>query len=219
MKLHGGRKTGAVVAGPSGHHQAPGSRGCGLGLIRCHWQALYLGAADIPSCHDIAPDSMPDARDILFRSRRRSPAVISFSHAGDAVCRVMEAELVDVPMSMMLILPARKEFREILDTVLDDPSIAEVDLLGQWSDMTGTMLLMPLRGDDGRIAEILGGLEVRGRPGLKPGRLDILDVRLTPIPEAPRRDPRADLLRLIGKPRPASGHSAPRLRIVPSTDR
>lgn len=159
--------------------------------IRAYWEALRSDG-QIPARSQINPRGLESALDRAFMLEQVAPGVARVRLAGTHATALMGMEVRGMPLSALITPDSRDALAEALRSVFEGPAIAEITLDASRSigrpALSGRMLILPLRGEDGRIDRALGCLAADGVIGRTPRRFDIVMTRLTTVGERAASD-------------------------------
>ena len=160
-----------------------------LAAMRRYWESRRQGRA-VPSRQDISPVGLHPALEFAFILERIAPGAARFRLAGRHLIDLMGMEVRGMPLCAVMQPGARGRLSDVLETVFQGPQIAEVTLLSPSAygrgELTGTMLLLPLRSDLGDVTRALGCLVTEGSLGMAPRRFDLVSDRAEPVIEGAR---------------------------------
>jgi hypothetical protein len=152
--------------------------------LRAYWSELSRGGR-LPSRADVDPRAIAGMLDRTLLIERIGNGIGRIRLAGLALCDLLGMELRGMPLSALIEPAARIAAAEAIEKVFAIPASAELWLRAE-SDLglprlTGRLLLLPLRGDDGQVDRAIGAMVIEGRIGRAPRRFDVRGVRLGPI--------------------------------------
>lgn len=202
-----------------------------LNILRAYWEALRDGR-DLPRRIEVDPRGIGMALQDSFIAERIAPGQVRLRIAGTRLQDLIGTELRGMPLSVLIAPDSRDRIAQVLEQVFDMPALADCRLVGApgliRQGAEGRLLLLPLRGDDGRVNRLLGGLCHAGGSLRPPQRFELIEPRLTPagIPAPrPAPQPAADAQPGLAEPpgrfNPApmrTAATAPHLRLVVSRD-
>lgn len=187
-----------------------------LQSLEKYWQALRH-AQRIPSRNDIEPRQIDEALPHAFILQRVAPGVARMRVAGQYLHDLLKMDARGMPISTFFAPAARDEIAKLIEAAFTVPAIVAVPLVSKGNlvrhEVTGTMLLLPLRDTKGQTSRILGALVTEGVPGNRPRRFQIADntaIRHEPL------SPRLAAVQRIFQPSKTKGPDAqrPALRLV-----
>lgn len=187
-----------------------------LQSLEKYWQALRH-AQRIPSRNDIEPRQIDDALPHSFILQRVAPGVARMRVAGQQLHDLLKMDARGMPVSTFFVPEARDEIADLVENAFTSQAIVAVQVVSPGSllrhEVTGTMLLLPLRDAKGETTRILGALVTDGVRGNRPRRFEIAQgkpirqepqapklasVQAIPRPEQPKgRDKKPRVLRLV----------------------
>lgn len=181
------------------HHAARALR-----ILETYWHGLAVGGG-VPHWSAIDPGAIQDALEYAFLADRLGRAHARLRVAGGSVTGLFGGELTGMPLSTLLNPTSRKEFDAALAGCFKRRSGLDLMLCtsgkGGRPLVAARMVLYPLRDDQGRVTQILGGLAPTDDTGPAPCRFDLTGI--CEIETTARR---------AFRPLPAKGH----LRLVVS---
>lgn len=144
--------------------------------IERHWDAARAGRI-VPSRSDIDPRQMSSVLEHAFILERLATGLARFRLAGSHVNDLVGLEVRGMPLSSIFTPDGRRVLSDALQAVFDEPATVRLLLecpaeFGR-PEITGEMILLPLRSDLGDVTRILGGLVMHGDVGRRPRRLSI----------------------------------------------
>lgn len=160
-----------------------------LAEMRAYWDSLRQGRA-VPSRADITPLGLRATLDFSFVLERIAPGAARFRLAGRHLIDLLGMEARGMPLCAVMNPGFRGRLSDVLETVFQGPQIVEVDLASPGGygrpELTGKMLLLPLRSDLGDVTRALGCLVSVGEVGAAPRRFDLVADRAEPVIEGAR---------------------------------
>lgn len=157
--------------------------------MRDYWWSLRKGRA-IPARADIDPAGLRGTLDFAFVLERIAPGAARFRIAGRHLVDLMGMEVRGMPLCAVMNAQARGRLSDVLEAVFKGPQIAELDVISPSAygcpELTGRMLILPLKSDLGDVTRALGCLATEGVIGSAPRRFDILADRAAPVIEGAR---------------------------------
>ncbi|MCA0043815.1 PAS domain-containing protein [Celeribacter litoreus] len=195
-----------------------------LKTVEGYWNGLRQGRS-IPLRSDIDPRGIQDALEYAFILERIAPGVARFRLAGMHLTDLMGMEVRGMPLTAMFVPEARATVSTALEAVFDTPECTTLTLEAERGigrgEMSGALLLCPLKSDLGDVNRVLGALQTNGPIGRQPRRFKIGGAQMNSETRAERGQEFAEAKRKYeGKiskaPRPRGGTEKPRLRLVKS---
>lgn len=152
--------------------------------FRAYWESLCQGA-EVPHRSQIDPRRIGGLLSNAFIAERIAPGVTRLRIAGLHLSDLMGMEVRGMPLSSFIAPAARERFALALVDLFERPARLEFDLragpgLGR-PEMTGQMMLMPLRSDLGDVSRALGCLVTQGEIGRASRRFEVEAVRIRPV--------------------------------------
>lgn len=146
-----------------------------LRRLAAYWHGLAAQDA-LPHWSAVDPAAIQDALEYAFLAERLGQSHARLRVAGGSVAQLFGQEATGRPLSGLLSPKARPVFDAAMRRcfILGTPLALAVG--SSRRAVTGRMALYPLRGDRGRVTQLLGGLVVSGDPGPAPVRFDFIDV-------------------------------------------
>ncbi|KJZ20140.1 PAS domain-containing protein [Loktanella sp. S4079] len=156
------------------HHQDsfPGASDPILQSLEAYWNALRH-ARQIPSRNDIEPRAIDAALPHTFILQRISSGVARLRVAGQQLHDLLRMDARGMPIGTFFTPDARDDIIQIVETAFTEPAIISIPLVSPGADLTGTMLLLPLRDEKGQTTRILGAIVTQGSRGQRPCRFEI----------------------------------------------
>lgn len=163
--------------------------GRAIAEMRAYWSSLRQGRA-IPARADVTPLGLRATLDFAFILERIAPGAARFRLAGKHLIDLLGMEARGMPLCALMNPGHRGRLSDVLETVFQGPQIVEADLLSPASygrpELTGKLLLLPLRSDLGDVTRALGCLVSLGDAGTAPRRFDLGVDRADPVIEGGR---------------------------------
>jgi len=200
-----------------------------LKTIEAYWDGLRDGG-NVPKRSAVDPRGIENTLENAFILERIAPGLARFRLAGMHLVELMGMEVRGMPLSSFFVPEARAALSLLLERGFDGPEIVEISLVAETGfgkpDLKATLLLLPLRSDQGDVSRMLGCLVSDGRIGRTPRRFDLAGsqrraVRIAPhtAPRSDRRHPAVTLASLKAKlAEDATPKERPYLRLVTSND-
>lgn len=147
-----------------------------LNEVEAYWEGLRNGRL-LPSRAQVDPRGLERALSYAFVAERIAPRVARFRVAGQHLTALMGMEVRGMPLTALFAPPARDEVSDTLEQLFEGPAVARISLLGEGGlhkpALTGGMLLLPLRNDQGKVSRLLGCLCTDGQIGRTPRRFTV----------------------------------------------
>ncbi|MEP2532508.1 PAS domain-containing protein [Shimia sp.] len=144
--------------------------------VTAYWEALRSGAT-IPYRSDVDPRGIQRALKNAFILERMAPGMARLRVAGQTLSELMGMEMRGMPVSALIDPDTREPFRRALEEVFLGPTTATLRLRSDGGygkpALEAQMILLPLRGDAGKVTRILGALVHQGRVGRAPRRFHL----------------------------------------------
>lgn len=187
-----GERVRAMATGFFGGRQAApdAARFPAMAQLRAYWMALCDAPGLPPLRSRIDPRGIAEVLEQTFLIERVAPGVARFRLAGMRLGDLMGMDARGMVLSTLFDPASRPDLATTLDAVFTAPATAELALeaergLGRPA-LEGRMLLLPLRGDDGRTTMALGCLATDGSVGRAPRRFATARRTVTPMTAAPK---------------------------------
>ncbi len=149
-----------------------------LESLESYWQTLRH-AQKVPSRNDIEPSQIDDALPHAFILQRVAPGVARMRVAGQRLHDLLKMDARGMPVSTFFMPEARDEIARLIEAAFREPAIISIPLDAPATmlrgQVTGTMLLLPLRDAQGATTRILGALVTEGEIGHRPRRFKITE--------------------------------------------
>lgn len=164
-----------------------GENGPGYGLlqeVRAYWDGLRAEGS-LPDRASIDPRGLEHALEHVFLVERIAPGLARFRIAGMHLTVLMGMEVRGMPLSSFIAPAAREAFALALVDLFERPARVEIDLYAKAGlgrpEMTGRLMLWPLRSDLGDVSRALGCLVTQGEIGRASRRFEMRAVRVLPL--------------------------------------
>ncbi|MBM3603424.1 MAG: PAS domain-containing protein [Alphaproteobacteria bacterium] len=152
--------------------------------MRSYWDSIRNGRA-VPARSDVDPRGISRTLDYAFILERIAPGAGRIRLAGRHLIDLMGMEVRGMPICAFLATSSRGRFSDVLESVFKAPQIAQLNLYARPEyarpELTGQMLLLPLRSDLGDVTRALGCLVAEGDPGIAPRRFELTADEVMPI--------------------------------------
>lgn len=177
--------------------------------LRAYWNSLRKGRA-IPVRSDVEPRGIHRALDYAFILERIAPGAARFRLAGRHLIDLMGMEVRGMPLCALVNSSSRGRLSDVLESVFRAPQLAELQLYSHAEyarpEMTGRMLLLPLKSDLGDVTRALGCMISEGDPGVAPRRFDLVGDQVMPIIEGgATMEPSPSAIGLVDESAPLAG--------------
>ncbi len=163
----------------------PLQRFAALTEVEAYWEALR-GERNVPLRSEVDPRGIQRALAHSFILERAAPGIARFRIAGSVFNNLMGMEVRGMPITSVISLESRDEFREILEEVFAAPATARLNLAGEMgtghNTLDAQMLLLPLRSDFGEVSRILGCVAWTGESKRAPRRLTLRNSVVRHLP-------------------------------------
>jgi len=175
----------------------------GLAQVRAYWEGLRCRDV-LPGRAALDPRGLGNVLDRVFLAERIGRGLVQVRLAGSALTAFAGNDLRGLPLSCIFDPECRPVLAQVLETVVQTPSVAELDLgpdRGHRGVVAARLVLLPLAEDCG-TRQILGAFGFAPQ-GLRPCKLQIMARReerllLPPAPDArPPEQTRFGHLRLV----------------------
>lgn len=152
--------------------------------MRDYWDSIRKGRA-VPARSDVDPRGIARTLDYAFILERIAPGAGRLRLAGRHLIDLMGMEVRGMPVCAFLNTSSRGRFSDVLESVFKAPQITRLTLHGKADyarpQLSGQMLLLPLRSDLGDVTRALGCLVADGDTGIAPRRFDLINDEVLPI--------------------------------------
>jgi hypothetical protein len=155
--------------------------------VEAYWTALAEEHPEfpVPARARIDPRGIEGALPFAFILERVAPTVGRFRLAGTHLADLMGMEIRGMPLTAMFLPAAREEAGRAFDQALSGPAKVTLTLAGERgvgrAPLDASMVLLPLRDEEGKVTRILGALEARGSLGRTPRRFAIVETRIVTV--------------------------------------
>ncbi|SFN37967.1 hypothetical protein SAMN04487859_101268 [Roseovarius lutimaris] len=152
--------------------------------FRAYWNSMRKGH-DVPRRSDIDPRRIEPLLSNAFIAERIAPGVTRLRIAGMHLSDLMGMEVRGMPLSSFIAPADRDNFALNLVDVFDRPAALRLDLRSKSGvgrpELTGTLILLPLRSDLGDVSRALGCLISKGQIGRASRRFEIVNSHVEPL--------------------------------------
>jgi len=192
--------------------------------LLAHWETLRGGHL-APFRRDVDPRAIENVLEYAFILEQPEVGPARFRIAGMRLCDLMGMELRAMPATSIIAEPCRARFAKGLARQFTTPEIVELTVATPCpaaaknhsdgrADITGDMLLLPLKNDEGLINRILGCCVMEDRLFVPPQRLSITARKVTRIVTQEVLAPRHDHDHQRGR---VNGFAEPKSAFIPAT--
>ena len=151
--------------------------------METYWRTLCLDNR-IPARGQVDPRGLQGALENTFIVERISPRLAKIRVAGSHFFDLMGMEVSGMPLSSLFSPEAREELGTALAQVFDRPAILTATLEGEkrfaCPELSGRMVLLPLRSDMGDVTRAMGCLVTQGGIGRAPRRFGLQGLSTRP---------------------------------------
>jgi hypothetical protein len=151
-----------------------------LQMIEDYWQTLRH-ADRLPARNDIAPDQIDDLLPHAFILQRVAPGTARFRVAGQRLHDLLKMDARGMPLSTLFAPQARDQLQDLVEASFMDPAVISMPLRSESSllrpEISGTMLLLPMRDLQNQTSRILGAIVTEPVTGTRPRRFVIAQDR------------------------------------------
>lgn len=181
-----------------------------LNRVEAYWDGLRQGRP-VPSRAEVDPRGLAGVLENCFVAERIAPGMARFRIAGRKMCDVVGQEARGIPLSLLFATTSRMQLEEALEEMFNAPTTCRMAITRakgfKRSEVSGQMLLLPLRCDLGHVARVLGCVSMAAEvDGPKPAQFDIRSVMHSPLSQtpdsvpvdAPSSDVSGNVIRLFG---------------------
>lgn len=155
----------------------------GLDRLRDYWDRLRAGRS-APLRAELDPREFDDMLGAMFILEQVTQGQVRVRLGGQQLCEMMGMEVRGMPPEAFIDAHHRLNFQSHLQSVLNGPAVAELELGAvdaKGRKMKAHMLLLPLRSDFGEISRIIGAIAVEHSDMRVPANFTINDVRISPV--------------------------------------
>lgn len=152
--------------------------------FRAYWNSMRKGH-DVPRRSDIDPRRIEPLLSNAFIAERIAPGVTRLRIAGMHLSDLMGMEVRGMPISSFITPADRDAFALKLVDVFDRPATLSLDLRSKGGvgrpELTGTLIMLPLRSDLGDVSRALGCFVSHGQIGRTSRRFEIVNSHVEPL--------------------------------------
>lgn len=135
----------------------------------------------VPSRCEIDPRGLEGSLSHAFILERITGGLARFRIAGSHLSDLTGLELRHMPISALFGPSSRELLSNALNAAFDEPAIIRMKISSPGgfarSELSGEMVLLPLRSDLGDIDRVLGGIVLDGQIGRTPRRIEIVSEK------------------------------------------
>jgi hypothetical protein len=146
-----------------------------LRTLVAYWHGL-AAQGNPPHWSEVDPAAIQDALEYAFLADRLGHSHARLRVAGGSVVQLFGQEATGRPLSGLLSPEARPAFDAVMRRCFAVGRPLALRLGASRRDVTGCMVLFPLRGDRGGVTQLLGALVMSGTPGPAPVRFDFVEI-------------------------------------------
>lgn len=147
-----------------------------LTRIEAYWTEVRAGRL-VPARAEIDPRGLEGVLGHAFILERLTTGLARLRIAGSHMTDLLGMEARGLPMSTIFAPESRETLADALEAVFDEPATVRFTVTSDKgfgrAELTGGIVLMPLRSDLGDITRVLGGISLSGPIGRTPRRLEI----------------------------------------------
>ena len=193
-----------------------------LARIETYWTQVRAGRL-VPSRSEIDPRGLEGVLGHAFILERLTTGLARLRIAGSHMTELLGMEARGLPMSTIFTPASREALAEALEAVFDEPATVRFSITSGSGfgrpELTGGIVLLPLRSDLGDITRVLGGISLTGGIGRTPRRLEITgQSRQSLVGYAARPGQNTGLSGRFIDPKPPARTRSDHLRLVVVND-
>ncbi len=156
--------------------------------VEAYWYGLRSGRV-VPFRSEIDPRGIERALPYTFILERIAPGLARFRLAGSHLNDLLGMEVRGMPFTSFFTPDARKVIMDQLECVFDGPEVAKLSIytgkeIGR-PPISGKVLLLPLKNDQGEISRIMGCFITEGQIGRVPRRFEVESIETTKLQVSP----------------------------------
>ena len=154
-----------------------------LAQIRSYWEELRAGRL-MPLRSEIDPREMSPFLEVCFVLERQEPGDIRFRLAGMGVNDLMGMEVRGMQLRSLIAPEGRAHFSKQIDSLFTEPEIQEYKLIsrpGNAPELKASMLILPLKSQDGEADRAIGCITTEGVIGIPPRRFHVAELQRTSL--------------------------------------
>jgi hypothetical protein len=187
-----------------------------LHALRSYWESMRRSHI-VPRRADIDPRRIEALLPNAFIAERIAPGITRLRVAGSHLSDLMGMEVRGMPLGSFIAPEARSDFALRLVDLFEAPAALRMVLRSRGSlgrpELTGTLVLLPLRSDLGDVSRALGCLVTTGQIGRPARRFEIVAARMEPLRPV-QSVPFRTLSDATAAPPPPASRSRAHLRVV-----
>lgn len=147
-----------------------------------YWTALFDECGGVPLRSSVDPRGLQGVLDHAFMLERRDDAGAMFRLSGQLLCRMAAQDLRGQPFLSLFCDTAQPRLAAVLDHMFEAPAVAQLALHCVRAPVAAaSMVLMPLRSDDGTIDRALGVMVANPIPVDPPHLFDLENAELRSV--------------------------------------
>lgn len=201
-----------------------------IGDVMAYWGSLRAAAGgDIPARAAVDPKAIGPHLGQVFIAALTTPRVARLRIVGAGIADLMGLDPRGMALCALFTQPAREDLREAFAQVATGARVIlplQSEPLSGQPRLSAVMALMPLRGADGAVNQILGVIGVNGNPGAFARKLGLAAPRIIggaagapaappPRPEPAMSEPATSEPAPLLPDRATATRATVRLRLVP----
>lgn len=149
---------------------------CQIRKMRRYWEGLR-DSGPVPLRTQVTVQGIGDIVEHAFLVERIAPGMARFRLVGQHLLELMGMELRGMPLCSLINRDSRRAMCRLTETVFRAPQSVELRVNSPASfdqpELSGMLLLLPLKSDLDDVTRALGCLVTRGETGSAPRRFDI----------------------------------------------
>lgn len=154
-------------------------------LVEAYWSALCQDGR-VPSRAQVSPQGLRDVLEHVFILERIAPGLARFRIAGSHLRQLTGMEVRGMPFSSFFRTQARSDVSTALEACFSGPckieaKVQALSLQSRAPDLSGSLILLPMRCEMGHISRALGALSITGPVLSDAYRLDIVEHSAVPV--------------------------------------
>ncbi|MBD3663259.1 PAS domain-containing protein [Sulfitobacter aestuariivivens] len=152
--------------------------------VEAYWEALRAGRL-LPKRSDINPRGIEKALENAFILERVAAGVARLRVAGSHLNDLMGMEVRGMPLTTFFAPDQRRRVADALEEMFQTPATCALSLHAPAAsgrpEITGKLILLPLKSDLGDVSRALGCLVTQGDIGRTPRRFEIETQHFNPL--------------------------------------